>query len=35
VCIPDRFDDGGFTGGNMERPTLKRLFARQSRLLKV
>ena len=20
VCIPDRFDDGGFTGGNMERP---------------
>jgi len=28
VCIPDRFDDGGFTGGNMERPALKRLVAR-------
>jgi site-specific DNA recombinase len=27
VCIPDRFDDGGFTAGNMERPALKRLFA--------
>ena len=25
--IPDRFDDGGFTGGNMERPALKRLLA--------
>ena len=27
VCISVRFDDGGFTGGNMERPALKRLFA--------
>ena len=27
VCLPDRFDDGGFTGGNMERPALKRLIA--------
>ena len=25
--VPDRFDDGGFTGGNMERPALKRLLA--------
>ena len=25
VTVPDRFDDGGFTGGNMERPALKRL----------
>ena len=25
VCLPDRYDDGGFTGGNMERPAVKRL----------
>jgi len=25
VCLPDRYDDGGFTGGNMERPAMKRL----------
>src|SRR5579871_1086800 len=24
-CLPDRYDDGGFTGANMERPALKRL----------
>jgi len=27
TCLPDRYDDGGFTGGSMERPTLQRLLA--------
>ena len=26
-CLPARYDDGGFTGGNMERPALQRLFS--------
>ncbi|QDV25961.1 recombinase family protein [Aureliella helgolandensis] len=25
VCVPDAYDDGGFTGANMERPALRRL----------
>jgi DNA invertase Pin-like site-specific DNA recombinase len=25
VCLPDRYDDGGFSGGSMERPSLERL----------
>src|SRR2546423_7444410 len=27
VCLPERYDDGGYTGGNMDRPALKRLLA--------
>jgi len=27
LCLPDRYDDGGYTGGNMDRPAIKRLLA--------
>ena len=27
VCLPRHYNDGGFTGGNMERPALRRLLA--------
>jgi len=26
-CLPNRYDDGGLTGGNMDRPALRRLLA--------
>jgi len=25
ICLPERYDDGGFSGGNMDRPSMKRL----------
>jgi site-specific DNA recombinase len=27
TCLPERYDDGGFTGGNMDRPALRRLLS--------
>ena len=27
MCLPTRYDDGGYTGGNMDRPALKQLMA--------
>jgi site-specific DNA recombinase len=27
LCLPEHYDDGGYTGGNLERPALQRLLA--------
>jgi site-specific DNA recombinase len=27
VCLPERYDDGGYTGGNLDRPAAQRLLA--------
>jgi site-specific DNA recombinase len=27
ICLPDRYDDGGYSGGSMDRPALKQLMA--------
>jgi site-specific DNA recombinase len=27
VCLPDKYDDGGYTGGNMDRPAVQKLMA--------
>src|SRR5258707_1757938 len=34
ACLPQRYDDGGFTGGNLDRPALQRLLTdiRQGRI---
>jgi len=27
ICLPEHYDDGGYTGGNLDRPALRRLLA--------
>ena len=35
TLVPDRYDDGGFSGGSLDRPALKRLLADMRRRLMV
>ena len=35
VCSPERYDDGGFTGANLDRPAMQRLMADFARIIET